>query len=79
MGFGGLWWALVGSGGLWLALVGFGWLWLRVVVFGCLCPALVGFGRLRGWIVIGPCLGHSGLSHLVEMIARITSGPKSFG
>ena len=54
--------ALVGFDGLWWALVSFGWLWLRVVVFGCLCPALVCFGRLRGWIAVGPCMGHSGLA-----------------
>ena len=89
MGFGGLRSALVGFvwllltlvgvDGLWWALVGFsgfGWLWLTLVVFGCLWSALVGFGRLHGWIVNGPCLGHSRLSHLMEMHLRITSGPK---
>ena len=74
----GLWWAF---GGLWWTLVGFsgfGWLWLTVFVFDCLWSALVGFGRLRGWIVNGPCLGHSRLSHLMEVHVRITSGPKRY-
>jgi len=74
--FGRLWWALVGSGGLWWALVGFGWLWLALAESCCLWLPLPGFGRLRGWIVTGPRLGHSGLSRLMQMIARIASGPK---
>ena len=49
-----------------MALADSGRLWLP----------LVGFGWLRGRIVNGPRLGHSRLSHLMEMHVRITSGPK---
>ena len=63
MGFGELWWALVGFHGLCCALVKFGGLWWAFVGFGRLLWTIIGFGEFWGaamnfgglwWALVAP-------------------------